>query len=131
MTKILVVDDEVTSLALLKEMLRSADYEVVTATNGKEALDVLDNVRDIRAVVTDLKMPHINGLRFIRDRREAGDMIPIIAISGVAADQLILAEDYGANATLFKPVDRDKLLAALERALGDSQSMSGAWIQPE
>lgn len=131
MTRILVVDDEVTSLALLKEMLRSADYEVVTASNGKEALEILDNVGDIRAVVTDLKMPVINGLRFIRDRREAGDMIPIIAISGVAADQLILAEDYGANATLFKPVDREELLAALERALGDAESMSGAWILPE
>jgi len=132
MASILVVDDEEVTLVLVKEMLASAGYEVITARNGRAALDLLDRIGTIRVIVTDLRMPEINGLRLIRDRREAGDMIPIIAISGVNADQLILAEDYGANATLMKPIDRSKLLAAVEKVLADSQSRySDAWIHPE
>ena len=67
-------------------------------------------------------MPGLNGLRLIRQIRDVGNNVPIIAISGVNADQLLMAEDYGANVTLFKPVDRELLLqlvAKLDRQ--DSQ----------
>lgn len=132
MATILVVDDEDVTLALVGQILTAAGHRVLPARNGREAINLLDREKSIRVVVTDLRMPEFNGLRLIRDRRDAGDMIPIIAMSGVNADQLILAEDYGANATLMKPIDRDKLLAAVDRALEQARSQwSGAWIHPE
>jgi two-component system, cell cycle sensor histidine kinase and response regulator CckA len=132
MATILVVDDEKFSLALIEEMLASAGHEVLTAQDGEAALDILAKANGIRAIITDLRMPRFNGLRLIRDLRGAGDTIPIIAVSGVNADQLILAEDYGANAILTKPLDRDKLLKALDDALEQTRSKwSEAWIHPE
>ena len=50
----------------------------------------------------------------IRAIREGGDRIPVVAISGQNADQLLLAEDYGATATLFKPVKRSELLRTVK-----------------
>lgn len=132
MATILVVDDEDFSLTLIKEMLVSAGHEVLTARDGEEALKVLVTAEGVSAIITDLRMPRFNGLRLIRELRGGGDTIPIIAVSGVNADQLILAEDYGANAILTKPLDRDKLLRALDGALEQTKSKwSDAWIHPE
>lgn len=132
MTHILVVDDEPTDLTLLSRILESAGYDVVVAPDGQQALDILERRSDIRAVISDLRMPVLNGLRLIRALRERGDEIPVLAISGANADQLVLAEDYGANAILSKPPLREKVLAALDRVLTESRSdWSGAWIHPE
>jgi CheY-like chemotaxis protein len=132
MATILVVDDEDFSLALIEEMLVSVGHDVLTAQDGEAALTLLEQTKGIRAIITDLRMPRFNGLRLIRELRGVGDTIPIIAISGVNADQLILAEDYGANAVLSKPLDRDKLLKALDDALERTRSKwSEAWIHPE
>ena len=132
MPHILVVDDELSDLTLLTEILSSAGHEVLRAADGKQALDLLGQRTDIRCIVTDLRMPVMNGLRLIRELRGAGDTIPIIAISGANAEQLLLAEDYGANAILFKPLKRDELLGVLERILADTRSnWSDAWIYPE
>jgi CheY-like chemotaxis protein len=132
MATILVVDDDEVTLVLVGEMLASVGHQVVTARHGRDALEIMDQRKDIEVVITDLRMPHVSGLRLIRDRRDAGDTIPIIAISGVNADQLILAEDYGANAALLKPIDRTKLLAAVDRVLEESKdNWTGAWIQPD
>ncbi len=132
MASILVVDDEQSGRVLAERILTSAGHHVVHAENGAEAIDVLERRSDIRAIVTDLRMPVMNGLRLIRTLRESGDTIPIVAVSGVNADQLDLAEDYGANAGLFKPLDRDELLPIVDRILAETRSdWSDAWIHPE
>lgn len=129
MAKILVVDDEESDRVLIGGMLIYGGHEAIYATDGREALHALNRDPEIRAVVTDLRMPFLNGLRLIRDRRQAGDSIPIIAISGVNADQLLLAEDYGASGTLTKPVERDRLLRAVKDALeGLKSDWEGVWI---
>jgi CheY-like chemotaxis protein len=131
MAKILLVEDDLNSQNLVRAILRSGDHEVLVAENGAEALEILQGA-GIDAVVTDLKMPVLNGLRLIKELRGSGDSIPIIAISGLNADQLMLAEDYGANAGLTKPVDRKKLLDVLNQILEDTRSdWSNAWIHPE
>jgi CheY-like chemotaxis protein len=53
-------------------------------------------------------MPRSSGLRLIRELREHNFSIPVIAISGWAADQLDLAHEYGADFILFKPLDGDE-----------------------
>jgi len=128
---ILVVDDEQSSRELLSNFLEGAGYDVVCASDGQEALDLLQE-QEVRAIVTDLRMPNVNGLRLIRSLRENGDTIPILAVSGINRDQLMLAEDYGANVGLSKPVDRDELISIMKRVLSDSRDdWSGVWIHPE
>lgn len=128
---ILVVDDEQSSREILTNFLEGAGYDVVPASDGQEALDLLQK-HEVRAIVTDLRMPNVNGLRLIRSLRENGDTIPILAVSGINRDQLMLAEDYGANVGLSKPVDRDELIRIMAQVLSDSRDdWSGVWIHPE
>jgi CheY-like chemotaxis protein len=129
--RILIVEDDEASKFLIRELLESVGYQTVTAGNGREALELLQSSR-VSAIVTDLRMPVVNGLRLIRALRERGDTIPIVAISGVNADQLMLAEDYGANAGLTKPLDREEFLTVMRKVLSDTRdSWSDVWIHPE
>ena len=129
MAKILVVDDEESDRVIIGKMLASDGHEPVYARNGREAIDILDRVSGLEAVITDLHMPLLNGLKLIRARRAGGDSIPIIAISGVDAAQLSVAQDQGASATLTKPVDRIQLLEAVRSALdAETADEEGVWI---
>ena len=74
-------------------------------------------------VVTDLAMPSFNGLRLIQALREMHRDTPVIAVSGQNAEQLTLAEDFGAVATLIKPLDRRLLVSEVERVAGQASSL--------
>lgn len=131
MAKILLVDDEELDLSLIREILLKGGHEILSAENGQQGLDLLE-IEEVDAVVTDLRMPVFNGLRLIKTLRGSGDTIPIIAISGANWDQLLLAQDYGANAGLTKPVDGEELLNLLSRVLSETRSSwKDAWIHPE
>jgi two-component system chemotaxis response regulator CheY len=119
MAIILVVDDDEMDRELERALLESAGHEVLFAQDGETALKMCRE-RSVELVVTDLAMPDFNGLRFIMDFRKAGYQTPIIALSGKAADQLDLAEDYGANLTLCKPIDGPKLLNGVQMLLNVS-----------
>jgi len=114
MAKILVVDDEEMERALIRDIFRPGGHDLLFASEGETALEIC-RLESPDLVVTDLAMPDFNGLRFIRELREAGLSIPVIAVSGWAADQLDLAEDYGANVTLFKPLIGQELLDAADK----------------
>jgi CheY-like chemotaxis protein len=116
MAKILIVDDEEMDRVLERAILEKAGHELYYAADGHVALAVCREAL-IELVVTDLAMPDFNGLRFIKELREEGFRMPIIAISGWAKDQLDLAEDYGADLTLYKPIDGDKLLRSVQEML--------------
>lgn len=131
MAKILLVDDEELDLSLIREMLLKGGHEILLAENGQQAIEILEN-EEVAAVVTDLRMPVFNGLRLIKTLRGSGDTIPIIAVSGANWDQLLLAQDYGANAGLTKPVDGEELLSLLSQVLSETRSSwKDAWIHPE
>lgn len=115
MARILIVDDDEMERLLLRSVLE-ADHELFFAPNGRVAETIIRK-EPIDLVVTDLAMPEVNGLRLIRDLREQGETVPIIAISGAAPDQLDLAQDYGAGVVLFKPVHRKQFLEAVHQCL--------------
>ncbi len=116
MASILVVDDEEMERVLARTILEEAGHDILFAADGKAALKVC-RAENVDLVVTDLAMPDFNGLRFIKELRKAGIRIPVIAISGWAADQLDLAEDYGADIRLFKPTAGPELLEAVHEML--------------
>ena len=117
MARILVVDDEEMDRALERSILESAGHELLFASDGATALAICEK-DNIELVITDLAMPDFNGLRFIKELRESSLMMPVIAVSGWAVDQLDLAQQYGADLVLAKPLDRDELVKAVDEALG-------------
>ena len=116
MARILVVDDEEMDRVLLRSILESAGHELLFASDGEGALKILRE-EPLDLVITDLAMPNFNGLRFIKEMRGEDFRHPVVAVSGWAADQLDLAEDYGADATLLKPIKRDELLDTVSTIL--------------
>jgi CheY-like chemotaxis protein len=125
MARILIVDDDEVSRLLMGRVLQDAGHEVVYACDGEVAMERVRR-QPFDVVVTDLAMPTMNGLRLIRDMREMHSDVPTIAISGQNAEQLLLAEDYGAAATLFKPIDREQLVSAVDEA---ARGSNGVWTQ--
>jgi DNA-binding NtrC family response regulator len=81
----------------------------------------------IEVVLTDLKMPRLNGLRLIQEIREIDMSAVVVAISGASADQLDLAKDLGAVSTLYKPLDPKQLLEAVEAAAKQRKAGGDGW----
>jgi PAS domain S-box-containing protein len=115
--RILVVDDETFILETAREALRDKGYRVHTAAGGDEALQQIDENGDVDAVITDLRMPNMDGLDLIRTLRAQHPNLPIIAASGVADGQSEEALTAGAHTFLAKPFDEDTLQKALQEAL--------------
>jgi CheY-like chemotaxis protein len=112
MAIILIVDDEEMERLVGKAILEPAGHELRFAKDGEAALRVCEK-GEVDLLLTDLAMPGFSGLRLIKELRLEGLDLPIVAVSGWAADQLDLAQDYGADVTLSKPVDPQELLAAI------------------
>ena len=116
MARILVVDWEEEERIYLWAVLEDAGHELFFASDGQAALDVWGK-NDVDLVLTELYLPELNGLRLIKELMARDPDVLIVAISEINADQLDLAEDYGACHYLFKPVEPDDLLAAVNKAL--------------
>ena len=131
MSTVLIVEDDPIAGQILSGFVRAGGYQALLAKDGKAALVMLREHR-VDVDITDHGMPRLNGLRLIRTIRDSGDDIPIIALSGKNADQLDLAEAYGANASLAKPVEGPRLIELLQRIVADKETdWSAAWIHPE
>jgi len=118
MARVLIVDDDEITRLILGRMMEDAGHQVTYACDGEQALGVVRAGR-FDLVMTDLAMPERNGLRLIQDLREEDDRLPVIAMSGINAEQLILAEDLGAKQILYKPLEPEVVLAAVDTALAD------------
>ena len=131
MNRILVVDDEINMQVVLRAMLKKEGYEVFTAPDGREALKILAG-DDIDVVVTDLKMPNLDGMGLLE--RVAADYpaVPVIMITahGTVATA-VDALKKGAFDYVTKPFEQDELknvvLKAIKtRRLSDEEFVAGA-----
>ncbi len=116
MAKILVVDWEEDERVYMWSVLEDAGHRLLFAADGKAALEVWSE-KDVDLVLTELYLPEMNGLRLIKELKARDPHGLVVAISEISADQLDLAEDYGACHILYKPVDPDTLLAGVTEAL--------------
>lgn len=116
MAKILVVDWEEEERVYLWSVLEEAGHDLLFATHGQAALEVWEK-KEVDLVITELYLPELNGLRLIKELRARDPYGLIVAISEMSADQLDLAEDYGACHILKKPVMPVTLLTAVDKAL--------------
>jgi CheY-like chemotaxis protein len=121
---ILVVDDEQPVRESLREMLESSGYRALTACDGTEAVALYSlHQSDIRAVLMDLVMPHMDGLTAFRALKKIAPNVRVIATSGlITSDRADEALLEGAAAFLAKPYNAETLLKALAEALDLPQS---------
>ena len=124
MARILIVDDDDMERTLERTILEKLGHQLYFAVDGANALDIF-RAEDIDVVITDMVMPHIDGLSLIREIRRMDESVEVIAVSGVSRDELGLAQDLGAFETLFKPFDPEKLVEAVSTAVMRSQRRTG------
>lgn len=117
--RILVVDDEQAVRDLLAKTLTMADYDVDSAPDGASAIDRLRAV-EYDLLITDLKMPGMDGLSVIREARRTAPDLPVIIITGYSTEaSAIEAINLGVAGYLTKPFRLPRILAATARALGE------------
>lgn len=115
--RILVVDDAADTRELLKRNLESKGYRIHTAPGAVEAIELL-TVSPIDLVITDLKMPRVNGLELVRHIRDNCRDTEVMLITGYPSIKgAVEAVKTGAEAYLVKPFTDDELFAAVDQAL--------------
>jgi len=117
MKKILIVDDEANMRLVLKALLRREGYDVLTAADGLEALEVLKS-HDVKVVVTDLKMPRLDGMGLLESVVRDFPSVPVIMITAhgtihTAVDAL----KKGALDYITKPFDQAELKNVIAKAV--------------
>jgi len=115
---ILVVDDDKVARHTLRHMLEHAGFTVILAAGGRQALRTFQE-RPIAAVVTDIMMPSMDGLRLIRELLMLQPSTGIVAISG-AEMRLEVARQVGAKAVLRKPIELANLVQAVRLVTGQT-----------
>ena len=115
--RILVVDDEASARSGLEKLLEREGFAVSTAHDGASALElVADFAPEI--VVTDLKMPGMDGMELLSKLRERESALPVIVVTGSGdVSAAVKAMRAGAQDYLSKPIDFDALLVAIERSI--------------
>ncbi len=120
MACILLIDDEASVRSTLGKYLTHAGHEVVEASDGKQAMELLEE-SPVDLVITDMYMPDMDGIEFTIRLGQGLPGVKIIAISGGGHmdkhDVLEMAQRLGAARTLAKPFTRDDLLAAVREVL--------------
>jgi two-component system response regulator AtoC len=113
---VLVVDDEINLRKVLGTLLRRSGYSVRTASDGLEALDVLSR-EAISVIVTDLKMPRMNGLELLSKVHHDRPDIPVIMVTAFGTvDRAVEAIKAGAFDFITKPFDRTELKQVIDKA---------------
>jgi CheY-like chemotaxis protein len=113
---ILIVDDDPSILSTLAEFLDLEGYPVQTATNGAEALAVVER-HTPALVLLDMRMPVLDGWGFARALRERGCTLPIMVMTA-AQDARQWADEVGAAGYVAKPFDLPDILTAIQRIAG-------------
>lgn len=123
--RILVVDDEENTRLGLSKLLSHEGFEVDLAANGTEALDLLRRQR-VNLVISDINMPDMNGIAFLREisrRFPSTNVIMITAYGGV--ESYLEAMNLGAFEYLHKPVRLDELRSVMKKVFeGDDSRRS-------
>jgi CheY-like chemotaxis protein len=114
--RILLVEDIQEARELMHLQLRQADYDVLTAVDGEAALAMLETERSIQAVVSDVVMPRMGGMRFFAELRARYPDIPCLLMTGYSPD-IVQEEDGSERSVLRKPFSAQELLEALSQLL--------------
>ena len=127
--KILVIDDEKSTLSMFRLFLRAYGYKVLTAEKGETGLDIFKKEKP-SIVLTDIKMPEMDGLEVLKQIKEIDPRTEVIVITG-HGDMALALEALNQNATDFinKPIQKSDLDSALKRAEERLKSVKGREVE--
>jgi CheY-like chemotaxis protein len=114
--KVLVVDDDARNIFALTTVLENYDMEVLSATNGRQAIEIIQQTPDLSVVLMDIMMPEMDGYQTMREIRKQPEFrtLPILALTAKAMkgdrEKCLQA---GASDYIAKPVNTDQLLSLL------------------
>lgn len=120
MAKILIIDDEDLVRKSVEKLLKREGHEVFAVSNGAAGIDVVRS-SDIDIVVTDIRMPSLNGIETLEEIRkvraqQGKSKIPEICITGYADEELNKkAEEMGVSDYMYKPFDLRDFLACIKK----------------
>ncbi len=117
---VLLVDDNNAALTLMAVSLKELGCSILSAENGKEALDILHSGASVDLVVTDLQMPVMDGLELLHEIRASETLkeLPVILCTGEVEEAMVnRAAEYGCARYLVKPVFPDVLFEEIATAL--------------
>lgn len=114
MARILVAEDEKSIRFLLTTILQKQGYQLTVVENGQQALDALDSSYNL--LITDVKMPVMDGIQLVIAARERGYLFPIIVTSAYPTEA-IEALEFGAQTFLTKPFTHQALVQAVRGCL--------------
>ncbi len=116
MKRILIVDDEANMLAVLEMLFRGAGFETLTARNGAEALEALRRADRPDVIISDLKMPDLDGIALLAELRRMGCDAPFVLITAYGTvEKAVEAMKLGAVDVITKPFNKEVLLHAVTR----------------
>ncbi|MFL5304588.1 MAG: response regulator, partial [Polyangia bacterium] len=114
--KVLVVDDDARNIFALTTVLETQEMEVLSATNGRQAIELINSTPDLSVVLMDIMMPEMDGYATMREIRKDARFrtLPILALTAKAmkGDREKCLE-AGASDYIAKPVNTDQLLSLL------------------
>ncbi|MFH0926183.1 MAG: response regulator [bacterium] len=115
--KILIVDDEENAREGLAKILKKTGYITATAENGEEALSILENSR-YDLVITDIKMPRMDGMQLLKKMRKIAPDIGVIMVTAYGeVESYLEAMSQGAFEYLNKPMKIDELKKVINKVL--------------
>ena len=121
--KIMLVDDEERFLSTTSKLLSRKGFEVMTATGGNEALDILQT-HNIHVIVLDVKMPGLDGVATLKEIKRRFPIVEVIMLTGHATvESAIDGLKSGAFDYLMKPCDIDELISKAEEAFRKRESL--------
>ena len=116
MDKILIVEDEKDVQDVLAEALKIWGYETVLASNGEEGLEKYRQ-QNFSMLITDIRMPRMDGLTMLKKIREKDAAIPILVVTGYpSVDSAVESLIKGADNYIVKPINMDDLHAKIGKA---------------
>src|SRR3569623_2348076 len=114
--RVLVADDELNMRRVLEAILRREGYEVVTAANGLDAVSEMN--RDIHTVITDLKMPGLDGMGLLRKLQQDFPEVPVVMITAHGSvESAVEAVKLGAFDYLEKPFEQEQIRQIVAKAM--------------
>lgn len=123
--RLLLIDDDPNLILLVKDYLEFRGYEVLTAENGREALELLEHDKP-HLIICDVMMPEMDGYTFVKHVRENPDTnwIPVLFLSAKGQSQdKVKGLNTGADVYMVKPFEPEELVAQVESSLKHTERL--------
>lgn len=127
MARVLVIDDEMIILEMLRVLLASDGHEVIAISDGRKALELLAEGESFDLVITDLRMAPINGVEILEKAHTVRPELPSIVVSAYFSEENVAkVEALGCCSFVKKPFGIDDILAAIHEALGAEREVGSS-----